>query len=159
MNDYDYLTEYDWNSTNNSYASPKKDLSISGRALRLTGEDGKEISYERGIGAHSTSTIIYDLSDKDYAYFTSYVGVDRQMYGTVGSVSFEVWVDGEKMFDSGLMNSRDTQKYVEVDINGAKELKLVVTDGGNGNGSDHATWGDTKLHFANNDGIEINRQN
>ena len=157
MNDYDYLTEYDWNSTNNSYASPKKDLSISGRALRLTGEDGKEISYERGIGAHSTSTIIYDLSDKDYAYFTSYVGVDRQMYGTVGSVSFEVWVDGEKKFDSGLMNSRDTQKYVEVDINGAKELKLVVTDGGNGNGSDHATWGDTKLHFANNDGIEINR--
>ncbi|CAM5678305.1 NPCBM/NEW2 domain protein OS=Lysinibacillus sphaericus OX=1421 GN=LS41612_04930 PE=4 SV=1 [Lysinibacillus sphaericus] len=31
----------------------------------------------------------------------------------------------------------------------AKELKLVVTDGGNGNGSDHASWGDTKLHFAN----------
>ena len=79
------------------------------------------------------------------------------MYGTVGSVSFEVWVDGEKKFDSGLMTSRDSQKYVEVDINGAKELKLVVTDGGNGNGSDHATWGDTKLHFANNNGFEINR--
>lgn len=47
------------------------------------------------------------------------------------------------------MNSRDPQKYVEVDINGAKELKLVVTDGGNGNGSDHATWANTKLHFAN----------
>ena len=55
------------------------------------------------------------------------------------------------------MTSRDSQKYVEVDINGAKELKLVVTDGGNGNGSDHATWGDTKLHCANNNGFEINR--
>ena len=157
MNDYTYLTEYDWNSTNNSYTAPKKDISISGRALRLTGENGQEVSYERGIGSHSTSTIIYNLSDKDYAYFTSYIGVDRQMYGTVGSVSFEVWVDGEKKFDSGLMTSRDSQKYVEVDINGAKELKLVVTDGGNGNGSDHATWGDTKLHFANNNGFEINR--
>lgn len=157
MNDYTYLTEYDWNSTNNSYTAPKKDISISGRSLRLTDENGQEVSYERGIGAHSTSTIIYNLSDKDYAYFTSYVGVDRQMYGTVGSVSFEVWVDGEKKFDSGLMTSRDAQKYVEVDINGAKELKLIVTDGGNGNGSDHATWGDTKLHFANNEGIEINR--
>ena len=157
MNDYTYLTEYDWTSTKNSYAAPKKDISTSDKTLRLTGEDGQEVSYERGIGAHSTSTIIYDLSDKDYAYFSSYVGVDRQVYGSVGSVTFEVWVDGEKKFDSGLMTSRDAQKYVEVDINGAKELKLVVTDGGNGIGSDHATWGDTKLHFANNEGIEINR--
>ena len=47
------------------------------------------------------------------------------------------------------MNSRDPKKYVEVDINDAKELKLVVKDGGNGQGSDHASWGDTKLHFAN----------
>ena len=157
MNDYTYLTEYDWTSTKNSYAAPKKDISTSGKTLRLTGEDGQEVSYERGIGAHSTSTIIYDLSDKDYAYFSSYVGVDREMYGSVGSITFEVWVDGEKQFDSGLMTSKDAQKYVEVDINGAKELKLVVTDGGDNNYSDHATWGDTKLHFANNEGIEINR--
>ena len=156
MNDYTYLTEYDWNSTNNSYTAPRKDISISGKTLRLTDENGQEVSYEKGIGAHSTSTIVYDLSDKNYAYFSSYVGVDRQMYGSVGSVSFEVWVDGEKKFDSGLMNSKDSQQYVEVDINGAKELKLVVTDGGNGNGSDHGVWGDAKLHFANNEGMEIN---
>ena len=155
MNDYTYLTEYDWTSTKNSYAAPKKDISTSGKTLRLTGEDGQEVSYERGIGAHSTSTIIYDLSDKDYAYFSSYVGVDREMYGSVGSITFEVWVDGEKQFDSGLMTSKDAQKYVEVDINGAKELKLVVTDGGDNNYSDHATWGDTKLHFANNEGIDL----
>ncbi|MDU2491755.1 MAG: NPCBM/NEW2 domain-containing protein [Clostridium celatum] len=156
MNDYTYLTEYDWKSTNNSYTAPRKNIGIGGNTLRLTNEKGQEVSYEKGIGAHSTSTIVYDLSDKNYAYFSSYVGVDRQMYGTVGSVSFEVWVDGEKKFDSKLMNSRDSQKYVEVDINGAKELKLVVTDGGNGNGSDHGVWGDAKLHFANNEGIEIN---
>ena len=155
MDDYTYLTEYDWNSTKNSYATPNKDISTSGRTLRLTGEDGQEVSYERGIGAHSTSTIIYDLSDKDYVYFSSYVGVDRQMYGSVGSITFEVWVDGEKKFDSGLMTSKDVQKYVEVDINGAKELKLVVTDGGDNNHSDHATWADAKLHFANNEGVDL----
>ncbi len=150
MEDFKYLTDYNWKSTQNSYKAPNKDKAISGNALRLTNEEGQELTYERGIGAHSTSNIIYDLSDKDYAYFTSYVGVDRQMFGTVGSVSFEVYVDGEKKFDSSLMNSRDPQKYVEVDINGAKELKLVVNDGGNG--SDHATWADTKLHFANENG-------
>ena len=158
MEDFKYLTDYNWKSTQNSYKAPNKDKSMSGKALRLTNENGQEVTYERGIGAHSTSTIIYDLSDKDYAYFTSYVGVDRQMFGTVGSVSFEVYVDGEKKFDSGLMKSRDPQKYVEVDINGAKELKLVVTDGGNGNGSDHATWGDAKLHFANESESEAKQE-
>lgn len=73
------------------------------------------------------------------------------MYNSVGSVVFKVYVDGELKFDSGLMNSTDGQKYVEVDINGAKELKLVVTDGGNGIGSDHASWADTKLHFVNDE--------
>ncbi|WP_211750165.1 NPCBM/NEW2 domain-containing protein [Paenibacillus sp. Marseille-Q4541] len=153
MEDYQYLTDYDWSSTQNSYTAPTKDISISAKTLRLTDENNREVSYARGIGAHSNSTIVYDLTDKNFDYFTSFVGVDRQMYGSVGSVTFQVFVDGEKKFDSGLMNSRDPQKFIELDINGAKELKLVVTDGGNGNGSDHASWGDTKLHFANADRI------
>jgi len=153
MEDYHYLTDFEWQSTQFSYAAPLKDISISHHAIRLTGEDGHEKTYDRGIGAHSNSTIIYDLTDKNVDIFTAYVGVDREMYGSIGSVTFQVFVDGEKQFDSGLMHSRDPQKYIEVNVTGAKELKLVVTDGGNGNGSDHASWGDTKLHFANADRV------
>lgn len=149
MDDYNYLSDFNWTSTQNSYTAPRKDIAISGKQLRLTDRDGREVLYKKGIGAHSNATIVYDLTDKDAEYFTSFVGVDRQMYNTVGSVVFQVFVDGKKQFDSGLMNSRDPQKFVELNISGAKELKLVVTDGGNGNGSDHATWGDAKLHFAN----------
>ena len=158
MNDFTYLTEYDCKSESHSYAAPKKDLGNSSRAIRLTDENGNEVVYERGLGAHSNSTVIYDLSDKNYDYFTSYVGVDRSAYNTIGSVTIEVYVDGVKKFDSGLMNSRDVKKYIQVDINGAKELKLVVTDGGNGNGYDHASWGDTKLHYAKENGASINRR-
>lgn len=153
MEDAHYLSDFEWKSTQNSYTAPVKDLSISAKTLRLTAADSSEIAYKKGIGAHSNSTIVYDLTDKDADYFTSFVGVDRQMYGSIGSVTFQVFVDGEKQFDSGLMQSKDPQKFIEVNISGAKELKLVVTDGGNGNGSDHATWGDAKLHFANADRI------
>lgn len=155
--DFDYLTDYDWKSANQSYGGTKKDQSASSNTLRLTDASGNEVSYERGIGAHANATINYDLSDKDYAIFSAYVGVDREMYGSVGSIQFEVYVDGKLAFDSGVMNSRDAQKYVEVDIVGAKELKLVVKDGENGIGSDHATWGDTKLHFANSERIGMDR--
>lgn len=157
MNDYKYLSDFAYASTTNSYTKPVMDRATSGNVLRLTGENGQEVTYEKGIGAHSTSTIVYDLTDKNVDYFTSYVGVDRRMYGTVGSVEFKVYVDGELQFDSGVMTSKQTQKYVEVDINGAKELKLVVTDGGNGNGSDHADWCDAKLVYANSNTTGIDR--
>ncbi len=153
MDDYNYLSDFDWKSTQNSYTVPKRDISMSGKTLRLTDENGNEVAYEKGIGAHSNSTIVYDLTDKGAEYFTTFIGVDRQMHGSVGSITFEVYVDGEKKFESGLMNSRDLQKFIEIDTNGAKELKLVVTDGGNGNGSDHATWGDAKFHYANSERV------
>ena len=156
MDDYMYLSNFDWKSTQNSYAAPLKDVSISAKTLRLTNELNQEVAYEKGIGAHSNTTIVYDLTDKNSDYFSSFVGVDRQMYGTVGSVIFQVVVDGEKQYDSGLMYSRDPQKFIEVNISGAKELKLIVTDGGNGNGSDHATWGDAKLHYANSERVYTN---
>ncbi|MGL5084915.1 MAG: NPCBM/NEW2 domain-containing protein, partial [Clostridium sp.] len=157
MDDSQYLSDIDWKSAVNSYGKATKDIAASGKALRLTGENGQEVSYEKGIGTHSTSTIIYDLTNTSYGYFTSYVGVDRQVYGSVGSVAFKVYLDNKMVYDSGRMNSKDEQKFIEVNLEGAKELKLVVTDGGNGNGSDHATWGDTKLHYANNEGLEVNK--
>lgn len=157
MQDFDYLTDFDWKSASQSYGSTQKDQSASVNTLRLTKEDGSIASYERGIGAHANATIIYDLTDQDYSFFSAYVGVDRAMHGSVGSVQFEVYVDEELSFDSRVMNSRDAQKYVEVSIAGAKQLKLVVKDGGNGVGSDHATWADTKLHFANSEREGIDR--
>ena len=152
MDDFEYLSDRNWKSANNSYGTVNKDKSESGGKLSLTGDDQKAVLYDKGIGTHANSTIIYDLTDKNYGYFTSYVGVDRAMYGNPNSsIIFQVYVDGELEFDSGLMESKTPQKYVEVPINGAKELKLVVTDGAiKGNANDHATWGDSKLHFLDN---------
>lgn len=147
MNNSIYLSDIDWVSAKNTYAKANKDISVSGNPLRLTNEDGESITYKKGIGTHSTSTIIYDLTKKDYGYFSSYIGVDREMYGTVGSVTFEVWLDNKKVYDSGLMTAKMPQKYVEVNLQGAKMLKLIVTEGGNGNGSDHASFGDSKLYY------------
>ncbi|MEG1285927.1 MAG: NPCBM/NEW2 domain-containing protein, partial [Romboutsia sp.] len=149
MKDSKELTDYDYKSASQSYGKVNIDKSASENPLRLTGKDGQVVEFVKGIGAHSTSTIIYDIETLDADYFTAKVGVDRAMYGTVGSVSFEVYLDGSKVFDSGVMGSRDLYKDVEVSLAGYKELKLIVKDGGNGDGSDHATWGDTKLHFSN----------
>ena len=154
MQDFTYLSDYDWKSQSNNYTQPKKDVAINGGNLTLTGENNEAVEYEKGLGMHSTSTVIYDLTDKNADIFSTYIGVDRAMYHSVGQVQFEIYVDGKLSYDSGIMKAKDKQKYVELNLADAKELKLVVKDGGNGNGSDHATFGDTKLHFANESRID-----
>ena len=147
MEDYTYLSDIEWKSANSGWRTIQKDKSIEENPIRLTDENGNEVEYEKGIGTHSTSTIVYDLTDKDYSYFTSYVGVDREMKNsTAASLEFKVYVDGVLKYESGLMRATDAQKYIELDINGAKELKLVATDGRDGNAADHASFGDAKLY-------------
>ena len=147
MEDYTYLSDIKWKSANSGWRTIQKDKSIEENPIRLTDENGNEVEYEKGIGTHSTSTIVYDLTDKDYSYFTSYVGVDREMKNsTAASLEFKVYVDGVLKYESGLMRATDAQKYIELDINGAKELKLVATDGRDGNAADHASFGDAKLY-------------
>ena len=153
MQDFKYLSDYDWELATTSWSSAKKDKAVSGNKLRLTEENGNEAIYEKGIGTHANSTIIYNLEGKNAEIFSSYVGVDRTMYNTVGSIQFEVYLDGNKVFDSGVMNSKDPKKYVELNVSDIKELKLVVKDGGNGIGSDHATWGDAKVYYVNSSSL------
>ena len=141
------LTDFPAKSARQSYSFPKKNLSVSGKKIVLTDENGNPIEYNSGIGAHSTSEIVYDLSKLDYITFTSYIGIDREMYNSIASVVFEVYVDNIKKYDSGIMYGKDPQKFLKVDITGAKELKLVVTDGRNGDGSDHANWANPQLHY------------
>ncbi|HPS54630.1 MAG TPA: NPCBM/NEW2 domain-containing protein, partial [Sedimentisphaerales bacterium] len=110
--------------------------------------DGKPLQiskkkYVRGLCTHANSKIVYDLDGK-YSRFQSWVGVDWSVYG---SVTFEVYVDGKKIYNSLLMEKSEFiyPTFVDVDIKGCKKLELVVTDGGNGINADHANWAEARL--------------
>ena len=154
MEDFKYISDYEWKSASKGWGEIGKDKSVSNNSLRLTGKDNKEVVYEKGIGTHAHSEIVYDLTDKNASSFSAYVGVDRHMYNSSARVEFKVYVDGEIAYESGIMGAKDQQKFVEVNITGAKELKLVVTTGDNGDGSDHANWADAKLYFVNTDRVD-----
>lgn len=149
LQDFTYVSDYDWVSASAGWGSVKKDLAPSGNSIRLSDTSGSAVTYEKGLGAHANSKIIYDLTKIDAAYFSAYVGVDRAMYNSVGSVGFEVWLDGVNVYKSDVIRAKDPMQYVEINLAGAKELKLVTNNGGNGNGSDHSVWADAKFHYAN----------
>ncbi|EIL8446511.1 DUF5011 domain-containing protein [Clostridium perfringens] len=141
----EYMSDLTPKQSSNGWGTVRKDKSISGGVIGLT-RNGDFVDYNKGLGLHSNAEYVYDLEGKDYDYFESYVGVDKAMSSRpASSVIFKVLVDGEEKFNSGVMRSTTPQKYVKVDVKNAKELKLIVNDAGDGDSSDHASFGDAKL--------------
>lgn len=137
-----YLSDLNWVSATTGWGEVKTNASIQGNVLTVFDGMGSK-SYEKGIGTHANSEIVYDVDGKGYEIFESYVGVDQE--STQGLVTFQIWADGEKLFESDKMGIRSAAQKVSVNIAGKHELKLIVTDGGNGTSSDHADWVDAKL--------------
>jgi len=101
-------------------------------------------TFPKGIGAHANSDVHFNLGGR-YSAVSADIGVDDETHGA-GSVVFEVWVDGTKLFDSGVVRGGTTARHISVPLaTGTNDLRLVVTDGGDGVGSDHADWGNAQL--------------
>jgi len=107
-------------------------------------------TFIHGIGVHAVSAAEIDLGGTA-TRFVAAVGVDNQAGPPGnGSVVFQVWVDHVKKISSGLMHCGDTPKVLSVDLRGARRMKLVVTDGGDGPACDHADWGGAAVFAAGN---------
>ncbi len=113
--------------------------------------------YEKGISmapkADSPAEVVYNIENLGYTTFTATVGKDRTAGlqlpngddGIIGSrVAFEVYVDGVKKAESGILPYPCTYRFC-VDVTGAKTLKLVVTDGGDGIFCDTSSYADPVL--------------
>ncbi|MFD2612427.1 NPCBM/NEW2 domain-containing protein [Paenibacillus gansuensis] len=135
-----YLSDYNWDYGVAGWGNIQRDKSSDGKPITLN-----DVVYAKGLGTHAASTIVYTLGG-EYARFQSAVGVDDETYGN-GEVSFEVWLDGVKAFDSGIMTATSETQFIDLDISGVNELKLVVTNGSAGGDWDHADWGDARILY------------
>ncbi len=136
-----YLSQLKWESATSGFGGVGKDRSVDGKPIRIHGT-----AYTHGLGTHATSEIVYDLEKlgRRYARFQCDAGIDNEI-SAMGSVAFQVYADDEKRFDSGVIKAGEKAQKIDVDISGAKRLRLVVTDGGDGINSDHADWADARL--------------
>ena len=100
--------------------------------------------YAKGLGHHASGDLVFDVSE-GYARFEAEVGLQWQGGNAPGTVVFQVLVDGEKRFDSGVMREGDDAKPVAVPLAGAGVLTLRLTDAGDGLGFDAGDWCDARL--------------
>jgi hypothetical protein len=140
-----YLSGLSWKSATNGWGAVEKDRSngelgsADGRTITLNGA-----TYAKGLGAHAYSDIRYALGQVCTS-FDAFVGVDDEISSTKGSIVFQVYGDGAKLYDSGLMTGATATKTVSLQVTGVSELRLVITDGGNGKYYDHGDWADARV--------------
>jgi alpha-galactosidase len=139
-----YVSDLQWTSSSNGWGPVERDRSNGetgahdGHPITLNGQ-----VYAKGLGAHAPSEVDVYVGGK-CASLASDVGIDDEV-GSKGSVVFQVWADGAKVADSGLVSGADAAKHLNADVSGAKFVRLVITDGGNGNDSDHSDWAGAQL--------------
>ncbi|MEE2706552.1 MAG: NPCBM/NEW2 domain-containing protein [Planctomycetota bacterium] len=98
----------------------------------------KKESFSNGIGVFSPSLLEYAVNGQ-FRKFTAEVGVDAATGGR-GSVVFEVYGDGRKLWSSPLMSGLDKPRKVDINIAKVNRLRLIVNDGEDGNRFDAANW-------------------
>ncbi len=133
-----WLEDLDIRQMEQGYGMPMRRRSVDRSPIRLHNR-----AYAHGVGTHAVSTLLIDLKGAA-ARFESMVGVDDEKTGA-GSVTFEVWLDGKKVADTGVMKGGDPAKLITVDLTGAKRMLLRVTDAGDGMDSDHADWAGARI--------------
>lgn len=139
-----WLSDLAWKHAVSTLSPVERDMSSGGSGSG----DGKAItingkSYDKGLGVSAASIILYHLGG-NCSRFISDVGVDDEV-DYMGSVAFEVWADGEKLFASGLMTGEMPAKKVNVPVSGKQELRLFVDAAGDNIWDDHADWADARL--------------
>jgi hypothetical protein len=122
-------------SVSQGWGQLQKNRSVWEKPLVISGKQ-----YLRGLGTHAPSRIVFAL-DGQYRRFQSWVGADGN---TSPTVTFEVWIDGAKKWESGLMRRETPAKWVDLDVTDAQQLELIVGDAGE-IPADHADWADARL--------------
>ncbi|MFF5477856.1 NPCBM/NEW2 domain-containing protein [Streptomyces sp. NPDC012935] len=101
------------------------------------------VAFGSGLGVHADSTVEY-YGGGACETVTAQVGVDDEE-GADGTVAFEIWADGTRAASTGVLTNAMPAQALTADVTGARVVRLVVTDGGDGVTSDHGDWAQARL--------------
>lgn len=105
-------------------------------------------TYARGLGTHSVSSIRLN-SPVGIKRLHAIVGIDQnaRTAGGQGSVVFSVLASGHERYRSAVLRGDGGSCEVAVDVGGANDVQLIVSDADDGPACDHADWADAQIEL------------
>ncbi len=141
-----FISDLEPIETTTGFAEIKIDKSIENKPISIAGQ-----IYEKGIGTHADSTLVYKLKP-EYKRFAAVVGVDDEVTGP-GTIEFMVYADERLIAETGVV-AVDETGFIDVEIPaGSRQIRLVALQGADGMSFDHADWANAgfmlKLKYKN----------
>ncbi len=133
-----YLLLGDATRSTAGWGTPRNGASITGAPLRIG-----SVTFDHGIGTHAVAELVFPVGGQ-YRWLTFYAGVSAEMT-EAGSITVQVWLDGKKARETPVMHVKEEPLYVALPLGGAKEIRIVGTDAGDGTGADHVCLGNLRL--------------
>lgn len=142
-----WASDLKWLSSVNGYGPAERDRSngesgaADGGPLTLAGK-----TYEKGIGTHADSDIEF-YTGGQCSKFTADAGIDDEIDG-YGEVAFSVEADGKVLWTSPKVTGASAAVPVDVSLDGARHVRLKVTDTNASKTGDHGDWGAARFTCA-----------
>ncbi len=103
----------------------------------------ERLGPEGGLGVPGGSLVVVHLGGR-CEVFEATVGLMPDA-GADGSVTFEVWGDGDRLWASDVVTSATDPVPIQVWAQGRQNLKLVTTPAGDSTAGDRAAWAQARL--------------
>lgn len=106
--------------------------------------------YKKGLSFHAPGCAKFDV-DGQFKYFIVDLGLlstpleQTPSKKACGSSVLIVEADGQEIYRSAVLKEGQPAEHVKIDISGAKILKLICTDGGDGICDDLTVWAQARV--------------
>ncbi len=129
------------------------------RQIQRNERDGKPLmigtnTYARGLYCHARSRILVRLPGPG-ARFAATIGIETGSGDVGGSVQFEVSAGHRNLYCSQQILRGQEGIPIDVDLAGASEFTLTVTNGGDDASGDQAAWAEAKVTLVDDQEIWI----
>lgn len=148
--DYLYLSDIAYDASSAApYGGIKVNKNVNGDLIALL-VNGEKVTFQKGLGAHATSNIIYDVEayTQEYPILDTYMGVDACQSGK-GEVKFTIYGSNDKskwdvLYAPDSVTSGNEAIHAHIDVSAYKYIKLHANQWGV-DYNDHAVYGGLKL--------------
>ena len=138
-----WIDEMDLSTSEQGWGEAQPKKAVEGRSpITIAGK-----VYEHGFGTHAAGLFVINLKGNALR-FKATVGVDDEAdhyAATGGSCVFRLVLDNKEIYCSDTLRPIDSCCHIDVDVEGGKELQLIVDNAGDGSHGDHADWADARL--------------
>ena len=120
------------------WGAPQVNRSVVGTPLCVGGQ-----RFERGIGGHAISRMLFDLGSKARRVQGMAGPDDANLFAT--NLEFKIIGDGKELWSSGVMKRGDKAVSFDVDLRGIEKVLLLIDMCDDEFMYDHADWVDVKF--------------